>query len=457
MIAEQRAKGPLVVVDGGNSLAPPVRGAVAGGSALDQRRIKAELIADATRLAGIDAMALGPADWSLGVEFVRNLVDSRQLPVLAANLTCDGAAPYPGGKVVEVAGKKLGFVGVTLGPVEGCEVGPAVEAMDRAVAALGPVDVVIGLVPADGDRAAAEVGTPSVDLVIDSRGRAAGGPGDHRGAAMWVSAGSKGKTVALMDLAFVPGATGWSQTGEVERLQKQIETAEARLEGLDERLDGKPATKDTELLTRQRDGYRKNLAELKARMAELADPGHHNTFTVTEVQLEAALADHPETAKLVADAKTRIAGAPTSPDPAAAAGPRTVADTSSPFVGGEVCVGCHQTEHDQWSTTGHARAWQSLTAANRAMDDDCWSCHVTGAKASGGPDTAAASAGFRDVQCEACHGAGRAHAAAPAEAKLTVDPPAETCRQCHDGDKDGGRFDFTAYRPKVLHGAESKP
>src|SRR5688572_17486130 len=90
VIAEKRAAGELIVLDAGASFGPPLRGPAPSGATLDQRKLKAELIADGYALAGIDAMAVGAPDWSLGVDFVRELAKSRSLPVLAANLTCGG-------------------------------------------------------------------------------------------------------------------------------------------------------------------------------------------------------------------------------------------------------------------------------------------------------------------------------------------------------------------------------
>ncbi|HHO50288.1 MAG TPA: hypothetical protein ENK18_05305, partial [Deltaproteobacteria bacterium] len=60
MIEEMRSEGPLLVVDAGLSLSKGGWGS--GAADLEQRRIKASLIAEAFALAGIHAMALGPAD-----------------------------------------------------------------------------------------------------------------------------------------------------------------------------------------------------------------------------------------------------------------------------------------------------------------------------------------------------------------------------------------------------------
>lgn len=464
MLAEKRAAGPLVVVDAGGSLAP-VPKTVAAGPELEQRRAKATLIAESYALAGIDAMALGTADWTLGVPFVQGLVEANHLPILAANLVCGGIAPYPGTKIVESGGYKIGIVGVTIGPVEGCEVGDPAEAIRAARPSLQGTDLVLALVPVDNDRTAATVWSSElpVDLAIDARGRSIQSGAERREDTYWMSAGSRGKTVGIMSLAFVPGATRWVATGAAEAAAKKLDAAESRVKSLDKRIaaaanvpapePGKAPSRanDVKLLTQQREAYQKQLDALRAEATAAETTNDAHTFTLTEIQLGTDVADHPETLKRVEAAKAAITA--TSPSPVGGFVARTVTDPTSPFAGGEVCVACHKDEHAQWATTGHARAWQALVAEDRANDDDCWSCHVSGAGAAGGPVSPSTSGGFRDVQCEACHGAGRAHVADPAGAKLVAQVPVETCRTCHDGERDGGRFDPAAYLPKVMHHA----
>jgi predicted CXXCH cytochrome family protein len=172
------------------------------------------------------------------------------------------------------------------------------------------------------------------------------------------------------------------------------------------------------------------------------------------VDLGEDVPDDPETAKLVAEAKARVTTA--SGGDATRFVARLVLDEASPYAGGQACVGCHRDEHAQWSTTPHSRAWQALVKKERALDEQCWGCHVTGEGQEGGPPNAADSGPWRDVQCEACHGPGRAHVAKPEEAHLVKTPAVEACTGCHDGVQDQGRFDPVEYMPKVAHGATAE-
>lgn len=451
MVAEQRALGPVLVVDGGLTLSKPERGRIEGAE-LEQRRMKAELIARTMSASGLDAVALGFSDWALGTDFVRSLAAEHRLPVLAANLQCGDERPYPGQKVVEISGRKVGLVGVTEGTVDGCVVEPAAPALKRAIAELGPVDVVLGLLPYDSDRTLAEVlgpGDLGLDVVVDARGKYAVAGPDRKGASWAIGAGSRGKSVGVLTLTWTEGARQWGVEGQADRLKKEVETTRARVDAVDARIaKGEADPVAEQRLRAQREAYARQLTQAERQLAAL-DGAVLNRLTTREIQLAASIPDHPETAALVKEAKRRITKAGgADPDRFVA----RIAPEGSPFAGGEACVGCHQAEHAQWSTTGHARAWQVLVAEDRAMDDDCWSCHVTGAGSPGGPAKAAEAGGLRDVQCEACHGAARDHVAAPDTVKPVRDPAVSVCATCHDGKQDGGRFDPATYRPKVVHG-----
>lgn len=460
MLDEARRKGELLVVDGGRSLSP--RGMPKDQAELEQRRVKAELVARSFAAAGIDAMAVAGADWTLGREFVVDLAARERLPVLAANLVCDGAAPFPGGKVSTIGGLRVGVVAVTEGPVEGCEVTEPRAAIRAAVAALGPVDVRIALVPVDSDRAFAAFAAPEggdaplpIDVAIDARGRFPDSGADLRQETWWVPGGQQGKKIGFLELTTVPGASGWRVKGGTAA-QSRVESLRARLESAERRLAEATDAPSRERLARQAETYRSQVAALEAAAAAPSDARPAHAIDIQTVDLDEEVADHPLSLRLVSEAKaavTALAGA----DPRVFVA-RAVTDASSPFAGGEACVRCHGQQHAQWSTTGHARAWTGLVAVDRALDAECWSCHVTGANAPGGPAAPTATVGFRDVQCEACHGPSRAHAAAPEAAASPVPRPgAETCVGCHDGEQDQGRFDAGTYLPKVVHRAVGAP
>ncbi len=102
------------------------------------------------------------------------------------------------------------------------------------------------------------------------------------------------------------------------------------------------------------------------------------------------------------------------------------------------CASCHQTAHTTWSSTAHARAFNSLATADQTTA--CATCHTTAI-----PGRVERAPG---VGCTACHVGAEAHAVAPASVRVsgTTD-----CRSCHDAQHHPA-FDPVAAWLKIQHG-----
>ena len=175
------------------------------------------------------------------------------------------------------------------------------------------------------------------------------------------------------------------------------------------------------------------------------------------------------------------------------------------YVGAAKCGECHTKAYAKWKDSPHAHALASLTEgrahfegdwADRRLDPECLSCHVTGwdpqgyypyeggylperlaaGSAGGGPDGTAGVSGadrfekLRAQQCENCHGPGSGHVAVFERFKANPSSVSQqeqraanravhvdlataaqtTCVKCHDGDNSPD-FKFDEYWPKVAH------
>ncbi len=112
----------------------------------------------------------------------------------------------------------------------------------------------------------------------------------------------------------------------------------------------------------------------------------------------------------------------------------------------ESCVRCHTEQYDQWRTTAHSHAFQTLQDAFQATNPECVRCHTTcqlGLAQDGSQDV---PENLRNVQCEACHGMGTQHARDGSYGVIKV----ETCLACHDKENSPD-FDLATYLPKVTH------
>jgi hypothetical protein len=117
------------------------------------------------------------------------------------------------------------------------------------------------------------------------------------------------------------------------------------------------------------------------------------------------------------------------------------------FVGTEVCQRCHQPEFEQWKTTSHAKAWETLVDIKKDATPDCIPCHVVGYQQPGGFKTGEDAAKLGDVQCENCHGMGTMHEAMPTSAQKIT---AATCQTCHTPSTSPA-FDFAVFQPHIVH------
>ena len=446
----------MLVLDAGASLAPLQHAEPwsEGSRGLEQRRRKAALIAESYALAGIDGLALGGNDWALGPSFLWTMLAEHRLPVLAANLSCVGDVPTQPGRVVEIGGRRVGLVGVTEGEVEGCQVGDPVVAATAALAALGPVDLSIGLVPFRSSAQVGAMGAVGFDVIIEGRGRHALGSVERAESALLYGAGSRGKHVGVLEATWTASGEGWTPQGVRASLEEKIARTGKRIQQLEERIALEEEPSRIARFEAQRSAYQSQLKQTQAEIDQLGSQ-RSNRLLYREVPLSRDVMDHEATATLVGDALKGMLEAEGAPiryhlEP-------HVALEKSPYAGSDVCVGCHQTQHDQWSTTRHAHAWQTLVMEKRHLDQDCFGCHSTGAGQRGGTSDPSKVVGMRDVQCEACHGPAKAHTKQPLSVRPVRVPEVATCTRCHDGDRDGGRFSVETYWPKVDHSTGARP
>jgi len=117
------------------------------------------------------------------------------------------------------------------------------------------------------------------------------------------------------------------------------------------------------------------------------------------------------------------------------------------FVGTEICQRCHVPEYQQWLSTSHAKAWQTLVDNKKESTPDCVPCHVVGYQQPGGFRTADDAGKLGNVQCENCHGMGTQHEAMPTQPQKVTEA---TCRTCHNAST-SPTFDFAVYQPHIVH------
>ena len=118
------------------------------------------------------------------------------------------------------------------------------------------------------------------------------------------------------------------------------------------------------------------------------------------------------------------------------------------YSGDETCRICHLREHETWSLTNHAYAFDTLVEHGVDRNAECLPCHTVGWDKPGGYSLEAPVEHLQSVQCESCHGRGGPHQS-PDFLEAGFEP---VCLSCHNP-KHSLHFVFAERLPFVSHAA----
>jgi 2',3'-cyclic-nucleotide 2'-phosphodiesterase (5'-nucleotidase family) len=117
------------------------------------------------------------------------------------------------------------------------------------------------------------------------------------------------------------------------------------------------------------------------------------------------------------------------------------------YLGEATCARCHSSSVAELANNPHAHAFATLEKMGKAEDKSCLPCHVTGYEAPGGFGAVGTTAVMKNVQCESCHGMGTGHDWTGA----TAGPAESTCLQCHVPEW-SPKWNYSAYLKRLGHG-----
>ncbi len=289
-----------MLVDLGDSLgAPPKK----QGWTEEERQLRAQAIAAAFAAEKIDAVVFGSQDWRLGKQRLDELTANHDLPVLAANLRCDGVAPYRGYTVVQRSGLRVGIIGLTQGGVpKNCTLIDAAQAVDEVRQQWGQVDIAIAAVAANGGpQQQPDLG---VDLVLNGQGRNEGSllPLKHG----WqMSCGRRGRSLQRVVLTWREGAVGWHADVQAQLLVR-AQQLKQKIGGLQQRMERTKSERAKERLAGQLVRLRDEQTLLAEHLSGLKDDGSHHLLSSVNVELSDTFDDHAQAAKQLAHWNARL-------------------------------------------------------------------------------------------------------------------------------------------------------
>ncbi|MFO0677453.1 MAG: UshA-like (seleno)protein [Polyangiaceae bacterium] len=411
----------------------------------EQDVTKAKAIAKSLADLGFAAFAPGRNDWADGGATLRDLATVSGAALLAGNVVEGrGAAPFASTSLREIAGLKVGFVGVsapdalaTAKPVPDLRVTPAVDAVKSGVAELRKSGANVIVVLASVGRGEAKRiadAVPDVTAVVVG---SPGGAGDTNteaplperiGDVLILETGNHLQTVGVLDL-HVDGDTKTFKDGNGLDAERKKQDLARRIREMRVRIavweqDGKIQKKDLD--ARRADVTR---MESEAKALEANAPkvtGSFFRYSSKEIRTDlgkdpAVTAVMGEFYKRVNDDNRRAFASRVAPPPGKG---------EASYVGVDTCAKCHASAKVVWDKTAHAGAYKTLSDEFKEFNLDCVSCHVTGYGKRGG-STVTHVEGLKDVQCEVCHGPGSLHAKSGKKDAIVRKPGTDTCLSCH--------------------------
>jgi len=421
-----------------------------------QRR-KVELILDGFKAAplSLQAIGIGERDLLMGGAWLVEQLNTRGLPHVVSNLSCDGI-PFVDSRTHRIGGTTIEFLSfISPSMLESKTVGEQIAVTDMLPGctmttpsewlAEHPRKSDIRIAFADLNRNELETLEPYVDIVIESKmGKTTASPEQMDTNTVLIGVGSKGKNLGHLSWQQASGKSGFASGDAKSSKERDLKRRYTRLQQLEQQIlateDGSP---DQNKLQRQIDYTQRSIAQLEAEIGAIPVTDASVTqLTQKLVPLNRSIDNDDAIEQLIATAQTDIETLEQS---------IAIEPYVGPYVGSESCKTCHADVYSSWSQTSHAHAWKTLVAAGREMDPSCFSCHSTGGGWEGGPERPNQVGHLKNVGCESCHGPGQEHVAQNGAGSIEKEVTMSVCTKCHNGIQDNGEFEPVSYWERILH------
>jgi len=361
---------------------------------------RTNVVVDAMRMMGYSVVAIGEREMNYGMGFLNDAIDRGRFDAICANLwsKTDSALVFEPYVVKTIAGTRIGFLGLlsddprmvgVFEQLENVYVTNYQEAARRYLPELkANCDIVVAVahIGLGNARTLAEQ-VPGFDVVLVGHGADRTPLPEKIGQTILEKPESKSSSVGTLLIGIGPDNKISAFEGSTETLNK------------------------------------------KGRI----DPAVDKIVKTCEDQEK--MRD-----QLLARRKIEAPNFPRTPEVLAANG----------YLGWENCKMCHEAIYDKWSTTPHAKAFETLAKDDKWNDVSCLPCHTTGYEAAASKDSIDVKPEMWNVQCEACHGMGTKHQRGGMAATVSE----TSCRTCHTPEW-SPNFNYTEALKKIDHGPDA--
>ena len=356
-----------------------------------EHAVKVEYVARAVGRAGYDAIGLGDQEFALGLDRLRELASTYRLPFVGANVRdSSGRLAFPPHVVREVGGRRIGIFAVIA---------------DRAY----------GWPPREWRKGL------QVEPPIEAARREV-------------------KALADCDLRV---AISHQPLSDTRQLAAEVPGLDVVISGHDETVLPKGEKIGHVLLVGTGESGRILGAIILGKgKAGSTDPPRRASLALDMTELSAHVPEATWVMDLYWD---YVKEAKDQPPPDWNDAPIPAA-----YEPAETCGACHPAEVQQWLTTRHARAYESIRKAGRQEDPECLLCHTMGPGRQGGFVSIQKTPGLARVTCQACHIVTSDHAKKKIKPEPQLTIHSRLCMTCH-GPVQSPDFDYFVAKPKILH------
>ena len=341
-------------------------------SVVESAKLKAEVIVRIYNLIGIDAVNVGELDLVFGVEFLKGLEKKHNFPFISANLTDDTSTPIFKRYVIkQVNGKKVGIFGL-----------------------MGDTSEMVSKVKKLTD------GTVKVQ--------------DTLKAAESVVQELTGKVDYMIAVTHQKTNRDWV-------IARRVDGIDLVVGGHDRLKTREPSKADETLIVRagEKNQYQG--------MLEVTLDGT-KTAKNSLVPFGGKIADDAEVKAMIHDYNNKVVELY-----------RRASKESSDALGdmvsrSTVCTPCHSEQVEQWQTTDHAKAYETLVKNSKQYDPNCLKCHTTRFEQPEGFSMEQQQPSLVNVGCENCHGFAEEHLSETSPI-LIPSPDMQLCLECHTSDR----------------------
>jgi hypothetical protein len=361
---------------------------------------RTNVVVDAMRMMGYSVVAIGEREMNYGVDYLKDAIDRGRFDAVCANLWSKGDStlifkPYV---VKKIGDTRVGFIGLLdddprrVGVYEQLENVYVTNYQEAARQYLPQLkansDIVVALahIGLGNARALAEQ-IPDFDVILVGYGSDRTPLPEKIGQTVLLKAESKSSSIGTLLLGIGPDNQIVGFEGSAETLNKKGRT----------------------------------------------DPEVAKIVKTCEDQEK--MRD-----QLLARRKIEVPSFPHTPEVLAASG----------YLGWETCKMCHEAIYEKWSTTQHAKAFETLAKGDKWNDASCLPCHTTGYEVAAMKDSIDVRPEMWNVQCEACHGMGTKHQ----RGGMAASVPESVCLKCHTPEW-SPNFNYAEALKKIDHGPDA--